>query len=172
MPYLTPPTSFNFSVEYHYYVLIDLALDKTFYQEIESHQLKHKSLVAGTVDRDAWEAAPMLIELDKSNPKHGDFLTKLCHLQQSKPAVIWIKTKLPFSPLFNLLRNCLYMDDPAGNPLFARFYDHLCLPYFLPVFYNAPETKSDFEKIDIFAIWRQDKKEYVIYYKEQFDDGN
>lgn len=145
------------------YLLIDCAhFDEDYYLAlIANTALTTRSLLTNTVDEAAAFAGPVLVKLSLThNPQE---IAAFLAIEQKQRALIWIESQLTFTELFITLRYFLYAEDENGHQVMCRFYDHQCLPLFLPLFDQNSQFADKVKQIARWAIWQQDKQQYLYF---------
>jgi len=79
-----------------------------------------RALFQGTEDEGLAHAGPWLVDLAQETPDH---IGAISGLEQAKPSVVWLFSRLPLEPLALALQHRLNSRLPDGKIALIRFWD-------------------------------------------------
>jgi len=116
-------------------------------QQISDHEPEHACLFTGELKPDMQEVAPYMVKLD---PK-GALTDWVIEKGWGQHWCIFAEATDDFVSMRNHFRSFVTVHDPAGKPMYFRFYDPRVMRVFLPTC-NSDELRQIFGPVQSYMM--------------------
>jgi Domain of unknown function (DUF4123) len=140
------------------FAVLDGASIPDLISQLYAHEPEHLCLYRGPLEPDLAETAPYLVRLQRGCP----FTEWVLEQGWGKHWGIFCCGKCDLRDLRSHFRRLLIVYDPAGSPLYFRFYDPRVLGAFLPTCTND-EVKSLFGPLASYFAESDDGSEVQVF---------